>query len=154
MNNKKLVTVIALLSAVILTWTWLAQNNYLREENNSNSNVEAEITIDEEPSVQILSPANNAVMNPGPLVAQYVLSGETQVVQRVDLELIKNGETIIIVPGSYNVLSKGGSQMVRTVDEGNYILRIKLVNKSGEYFESAGATSTSTFRVQSSYIGQ
>ncbi|MFA6271623.1 MAG: hypothetical protein WC693_00750 [Patescibacteria group bacterium] len=154
MTNKKIIIIIAVLSALVLTWTWFDQNNYFRDENNNNSNVKEAITVDEEPSVQILSPANSAVMNPGPLVAQYVLSGETQAVQRVELELIKNGETLIIVSGSYNVLSKGGSQMVRTVDEGDYILRIRLVNQAGEYFESAGATSTSAFRVQSSYIGQ
>ena len=153
MSRKKLLIIFSILLSVVLVWVWAVQNDYFNNDDNVR-NIEDGTASEQNLSVQILSPANNAVINSGPLSVQYVLSGGTTSVQRVDLELIKDGELVIIVPGSYNTLSKTGNQLVSTVEEGDYILRIKLVNQTGEYFESAETTSESFFRVQNSYVGQ
>lgn len=151
-TNKRLVIIIAVIASGILLWTWLAQNNYLRNEDNSNAVVGEELTLEEEPEVRMLFPGSQAIMNPGPLIARYVLSGETDAVQRVELELIKDEKTVIKVSGSFSTTSKLGSQMITTVDEGEYTLRARLVNQTGEYFKSAESINITFFKVKSMFI--
>ncbi|MFA6391271.1 MAG: hypothetical protein WCW66_00775 [Patescibacteria group bacterium] len=152
MNNKKITVIVAILFGIILLWVWLAQNNYFMDENDKSSTAGQEINLEDEPKVRLIFPGNQAILNPGPLVAQYSLSGETSNVQRVDFELIKNGETVIKVSGSFSPVSNSGSQMIRTVEEGEYTLKAMLVNQTGEYFESSESAYISFFKVQKSYF--
>lgn len=151
-SNKRLVIIIAIFAAGLLIWTWLAQNNYLRSDNSSDTITGEELTLENEPTIRILFPSNQAIMNPGPLIARYILSDETDAVKRVELELVKDEQTVIKVPGSFDPINKAGSQMVTVVDEGEYTLRARLINQTGEYFESGESTYISYFKVQSAYI--
>jgi hypothetical protein len=151
-TNKKLVIILGIIVAGLLIWTWLAQNNYLKNENSNNTVTGEELTLEQEPTIRIISPGNQAIVNPGPLIARYVLSDETDAVKRVELELVKDEKTIIKVSGSFNPVSKSGSQMVSTVDEGDYILRARLVNQTGAYFESGESIYITYFKVKSAYI--
>lgn len=140
-SNKNFVIGIAAIVVALLSWSWISQQGYLKINNSEtvNANIEENANtqiedIENLPHVRIIFPANQAVLNPNPLMVRYTVLGEIKEVNRVEMILYKQGETVMQRTGSFDPSSRAGSQLFPTLEEGEYRILARLVKNDGTYY--------------------
>ena len=115
-------------------------------------NAEAEANVNEQtqdPMVAIVFPGNQTVLNPGPLMVKYSLSGDLTAVDRVDLRVLRGSDIILQRTSFFSQQEKMGSVMIPNLEAGEYHLLVRLVKKDGTFYNSGFSQASALFRVNS-----
>ncbi|PIY96440.1 MAG: hypothetical protein COY66_04070 [Candidatus Kerfeldbacteria bacterium CG_4_10_14_0_8_um_filter_42_10] len=154
-NNKALLITVAAIVVILVGWSWLNQSHYFNgnsEEAVKGINAEAEANVNEQtqdPMVAIVFPGNQTVLNPGPLMVKYSLSGDLTAVDRVDLRVLRGSDIILQRTSFFSQQEKMGSVMIPNLEAGEYHLLVRLVKKDGTFYNSGFSQASALFRVNS-----
>jgi len=159
-KNRNLIITIVAAVVILIGWSWLNQSNYFKSNSSEGikgANTETETNINEQlqdPRIAIVFPGNQTVLNPGPLIVKYALSGELNQVDRIDLRVFRGSDTVLQRTGSFSQLEKIGSVMIPNLEEGEYHLLARLVKKDGTFYNSGFSQASALFRVKENSVNQ
>lgn len=155
-SNKNIIIIIALVVIILLGWSWLNQIGYfesnseeveIKNEENEDS-ASNEITEADNPQIRVVFPTYGAILNPGPLMVRYLVSGKIEEIQRVDLTLFLQGGEVQNRSSSFDRESKTGGYLFPNLSSGEYRLNIRLVKNDGTYFTTPFSNEMVIFQIK------